>query len=239
MRINCVNNISFQKLPMRKDKGRNIIDDFVYRAQDSNRTMYTVSHNQFIHDSYDIKFQNDDEFVPAASQQINIYPETILVDSMYTNPEFQYKYGFGKSMHLINIIEMLENNAALIELEAVSEAIPFHTSMGYYPNGKWRNGLSKNIKSISNDNTAELSKYAEIAKLLLKSCNMSEIALSILGNNLLNQYTKAALEIKPKRDLKYLFSRSTNMTLKRKDVLKNKDFYNNLYDKYEIDYHID
>lgn len=240
MRINSISQIPFQKLPIKKHAGFNIVDDFVYRAQDENRTMYTVETKKFMNDSYDTNFINDDELEAAASQQYKIYPNMIFVDSMYTNSDLQHKYGFGKSMHLLNIVEMFENNADSIQLEATGEAVPFHTQMGFYPDGKWSTGVSVNVERITNDNTPELKKYTEIAKLLMNAENkMSENALSILGNKLINGYTKAALKIKPKQELKYLVYEHIPMILKREDIIRNKDYYNRLFDKYGIDYHID
>ena len=220
-------------------KNVKFLENFSCETKDKENTPYTVStKDEENYGWYNISYNTKNQTQPDAEQQIMIYPdiEYMFIDNMYSANESRNK-GLGTCMHLTNIIYMFENNLNQIELYSTSQAIPFHIKFGYKPVDKWNTGLAKNIREISNDYTEYLKKHSLEADFLLKS-NFSDELKSSLGNKLLYRYTKDALNCKSKEELEYLFSKGTPMILTKKSILKNKDFYNNLFKKYKIDYQI-
>jgi hypothetical protein len=146
--------------------------------------------------------------------------------------------GLGTCMHLTNIIEMMENDVSKIELTAAPSAIPFHIKCGFKPDMKYgKNYANQNIRAIANDDTPELAQYAQEAQNLLKSYLSPELK-NKLANKLMVKYTKSAIKIMDTEEQKCLFPKCVDMVLTKKDVIKNKKFYNKLFDKYQIDYQI-
>lgn len=240
MKINFSAQINFNSLAMYKSNGAKIPEDFICRANDREKTSYNVSikRRDYI-DGFEVRFNNKKSLESIADEEFMIRPEIkyMYVDNMFTDDDKRGS-GLGTCMHLINIVQMLENDLDRIELTAASTAIPFHTKLGFKPNCNCNNEyILKNIKTIAYDTSPELSQYSEQAKQLLKT----RLNLSLknkLANKIMLDYTKAAIKIMSVEEQQYLFPHCIDMTLTRKDVLKNNDFYNKLFDKYHIDYQI-
>lgn len=220
------------------NKGVKIANDFEFRADDKKYTRYGAvfsTYEKHNYNNYKINIENDDIGM-AAEQEIALYPDLnyMFIDSMNSTQESK---GLGTCMHLLNIIEMFENQINNIDLLSASSAIPFHTRLGFYPCDKWENGLSENIERIVKNNIKGLETYTKSADRLLKS-KLSNEEKTVFGNKLLFDYTKAAINKLSKSELEYLFLNETHMRLGKEYILNNKNFYNDLLGKYYIDYEI-
>lgn len=240
MKINFTSPISFNALEMYKANNLKFPNDLSCRTKDNDRTFYNVSvkENKTV-GCYEVQFINNKTSELEAEQEMMIWPEIdyMFIDNMETYENCRGN-GLGTCMHLANIIEMMENNIDKIELTAAPTAIPFHIKCGFKPDIKFDNQFSlENFRKIANDNTPELSKYSEDAKQLLKT-RFEPSLKNKLGSKILLNYTKAAIKIMNTEEQKYIFPFGVDMTLTRKYVLKNKDFYNQLFNKYQIDYQI-
>lgn len=236
MNINHISPITFGKLSMHRRNGLKFPNDFLCIS--SNNTPYNITIREE-YGAYQVYFLPGTDDEPHAEQEINIYQgqDYMSVDNMYTNTESR-KEGLGSCMHLINIIEMLENNIKRIELLAVASAIPFHSKLGFKPYNNWEYlSLRQNILQIANDNSPEMETESKLASQLLKAYYTPDLKAK-LGNKLLYNYIQKALKIKTKEEQKSMFKHPLFMVLSRKDVLKNKEFYNKLFNKYGIDYQI-
>lgn len=239
MKINFIRQIPFYGLDIKNNKGVKIPEKFTCRSSDPQYTMHEVTifeNDKHDHNNYKILFTND-YLELTAKEDFAIYPEKnhLFIDKMDSEME---GYGLGTCMHLTNIVEMLENNIDKITLNSAPSAIPFHTKFGFYPTGEWDHELFMNLNRIRYDETPELQEYSEQAKLLLNS-SYSEDVKKLLGNKILNGYTIAASKILSKAEQQGLFIHSVHMELTKDKVLENKEFYNNLFRKYYIDYQID
>lgn len=241
MKINFLSTLPFGKLNTYRENNINLAENFKCKA--NSEKVYDVSINK-AYDCYNVHILDKKFHLPAAEQDMMIYPEVkyLYVDNMFTDEDYRGE-GLGTCLHLSNIIEMFENNLDRVELYSVASAIPFHTKCGFKPQAEWRepnyiiNNTRFNIKNIADDNTPELAAYTQKAKELLKS-RFSPKLRTRLANKLIYNYTKDAIKIKSVKEQKYMFTSGLNMSLSREDVLKNKDFYNKLFDKYGIDYQI-
>lgn len=240
MKVNFAPSTSFGNIKMYESDLFNLSRDFSCRAKDKDRTFYNVSVEKSEYsDGYIIKFNNDECIDPLAEEDMRIYPEFnyLVVDNMETETEARGN-GLGTCMHLTNIIHLMENNVSRIELLAAPSAIPFHIKCGFKPQITLDNEYSlKNIRTIANDTTPELAEYAQDAKELLKT-RLSPALKNKLANKILLGYTKKAIKIMDTEDQKALFPHSIDMYLTKKDVIRNKNFYNKLFNKYNVDYQI-
>lgn len=243
MKINFSAPISFNSLAMYKLNGAKIPEDFSCRTSDNNRTFYDISIKRCDYiDGFEVRFDDINTFSkiePIADEEIMIRPEInyMYVDNMFTDDDKRGN-GLGTCMHLVNIIEMMENNVDRIELRASSSAVAFHTKLGFKPIGFMdQNSMNANIRAIAEDNTPKLLKHSQDAKALLKS-HMSTELRTKLALKLVENYTKDAIKVKNREEQEYLFPNCIEMSLTKKDVLKNKGKYNKLFKKYNIDYEI-
>lgn len=240
MNINFTPAISFNSLKMYNKNGINFAEDFTCNTKDKNKTQHQVSINKNNHiGAYEVNFVNNEDSKLKASQELMIWPEFgyIFIDNMETS-DTDRGNGLGTCMHLTNIIEMMENNINKLELISAPSAIPFHIKCGFKPTINWTKEYERrNIKAIAFDSNPELAKYSQDAKELLKA-NMSPEIKAKIANKILYNYTKKAIKIMGTEEQKYLFPHCTNMQLTRDDVLKHRNYYNKLFDKYGIDYQI-
>ena len=229
--------ISFGRINIKQNNGINFFSELICNASDNKRTKHSAEIIRTDSDSvYNISLIDNKNIKNASQRIVKKKKKKILyIDSLSSSCEDQ---GLGTCLHLINTIEMLENGIEKMALFSTSEAIPFHTRFGFIPNNEWLNGLGENIKIIAKDSTPELKDYSDFAKQL-KSCQISLETKSVLGNRLLNEYTLSAIKHYPKNQLKKLFKYPTNMELSLNDIYKNKEKYNLLFKKYNIDYSID
>lgn len=239
MKVNYITPLSFYGLGIKNNKGVKIPEDFICRSSDPEYTMHNISifeTEKGNPNHYKIFFTND-YIGQTAKEFFSIHPERnhLFIDRMDSEME---SFGLGTCMHLTNIIEMLENNIDTIKLNSAPSAIPFHTKFGYYPVGDWEHELFLNVNRIKYNDIPELQDYSKQADFII-SGNCSYQAKKLLGNKILNNYTIAASKILSKPEQQGLFIHSVHMELTKDKVLKNKDFYNNLFKKYCIDYQID
>ena len=234
MRIAPVqNNITFQKLILKQKNGVNIPENLTCDcSKNSNITLKEQRYNY--QNNYDVDFY-DKELNLNAKEHIGIYPEIkyMFVDTM---DSYDRNRGFGTCMHLVNIIEMLENDIDKIELYSTPSAVAFHIKCGFKPDSTWDDGLAINIQKIRNNAYPELKKYAYNADNLLKNLDLSN--KDAAANQLLLDYISSACMTLPKEELKYLCSFPVHMKLTKQDILDNKNYYNNLFQTYKIDYQI-
>ena len=238
MRINSINNLSFLSLKYHNDGGIKLFDSFFHSVNDPNTPALTTSIERIKKSLYETKFYYDDVNQTISSSRSYILPEykCMYISNMSTIPEKQ-QLGLGTGLHLLNVVEMLENkDIKEINLCATPNAIPFHIKFGFYPSSEFYEEIEPNIEVISKDEDSKFRRFAVAAKELL-SLPVEDSEKSRIANSLLYEYTKFA--ILQKRDLQYCFENSVPMVLKKETVLENKDFYNKLFRKYDIDYRIE
>jgi len=232
-------NISFGSIAFSTRKNVRMFEPFTCHTTDKNKSSYHVSITENKKPgTYDINFQDTrgKDLVSRSHTKIDPTINYMFIDKMSTIYSKRSK-GLGTCMHLAAIMEMFENNTDCINLYSAPRAIAFHIRMGFKPDGKWEENLKTNIINISKDDTPELNNFKEDANALLKSkfdLKMKER----LANKLIYEYTKSAIKVKDRKSLEYMFDKTVPMTLTRKYVSENKDFYNKLFDKYGIDYQI-
>ncbi len=162
----------------------------------------------------------------------------------YINVEEEYrqkKYFFGEILRLTSIIEMLENKIKQFDIVSKNTAVYFHSKYKFAPSIKSSEDMEKILNSIINDKNVGYEEIAQKAKLIqqkIKSCNNEKTRKEYFNNA--NSVVKEYIEkvLKDKSMKKHPFTFNMEMTLTRENILKNKEFFNQLFKKHGIDYNI-
>ncbi len=149
------------------------------------------------------------------------------------------KFRYGTKMHLANIIMMLENNMKEIKLYSLGDAVFFHAKCGFKPRFADSVEAYYCLKEIGSKDTPFIFDYQKksenLYKMLLK--NNDEKTLQAI-EKLTNRYINDILESNLYKDKSFGFKKGFSMSLKKTDVLRNKEFYNDLFKQCGIDYKI-
>lgn len=239
MRIAPVtNNISFQKLPMHKEEGFNVFNQIYDIPLSKNKSeQYNVS-TRHLNTELKIKISDPNNreslyhWHPVAYSQVFTRSNYMYLNYMETTSSYQKK-GLSTTLHLFNIIEMLENNLDAIKLDSLPSTITYHAKMKYQPQSGMNTELKKNLQSISKFDP----KYKEKIDNLLNS-KMSNEEKAQIGCKIMDTFIQKAINNYPQDVTKWIFDSNMQMVLTKEQVLKNKDFYNKLFEKYNIDYKI-
>ena len=234
------NNISFEALNYKNFKGIKIPSDFKVRLlkDGNNKDCFVKSYSA----------SNSDISVSLNDGRLNEYghclfdkrKENYFYLSSINNFSEGMK-GVGSALHLTQIISMLENNIQETKLNSLGSAINFHAKFGYKSDIK---SVSE-IKSFLTDEIA-MKHYndeifspviSKLQKWYANSFAPCEKRI-VKGNEIIDDFIKTINDNKLKYDDDYNITSSIKMSLKREDVINNKEYYNNLFNKYGIDYQI-
>ena len=157
-------------------------------------------------------------------------------------PEYRRKnYYLGEILRLTSIIQMLENNIKTFSIVSKDSAIYFHSKYKFQPSVISFHDRNKLLDTITEDTTPNFQDLAlkgkELAdKIKAEKSSLKQRILSMEANELFTQYINRTLS--EKNIDAHRFHWSMSMTLEQKDILKNKDYFNGLFAKHNIDYKI-
>lgn len=162
-------------------------------------------------------------------------------------PEYRQKggYNFGEILRLSTIMSLLNNKIKTFEIYSKDTAIYFHSKYQFKPaitDFAERNYALRSI--IDNckkngDKYKEIGEKAEWLYSLAKTESEPSVnrALCVKTNALLKEYIQKVMETKGEYK-KHPFSFGMSMLLTDENIIKNKEFFNNLFKKHGIDYTI-
>ena len=142
----------------------------------------------------------------------------------------------GEITRLASIITMLKNGLNEISLFSVNKAIQFHSKYKFEPNITEPHSA---IIALKNIQSARIKCFEDKAKQILAQHKNTgdKKALLEATNELVTEFIS---KIRPTLETcgdRYKFW-GLDMRLTRENVLKNKDFFNALFEKHDIDYRI-
>lgn len=150
----------------------------------------------------------------------------------------------GELLRLTSIIEMLENKINLLKIYSKNIAIYFHSKYNFEPDISGslshRNAAVTNIMNNKSEGMVSFSKEAK--ELMQKIENTpiydtdKQFRLSQQANELIKNYIQEILKNGNYKD--FCFDLGFNMKLTKETILKNADFFNELFEKHGIDYKI-
>lgn len=213
----------FEDFPIKLKSGEVEKDCFVKASTDSAR--------------YYIDVVNDNGRLLGMSTSNSLKDKSVLYNNNIQNLHKDWNFqGVGSTMRLGQIIVLLENpKLNKIDLFSTGDAVYFHSKFKFKPaitNYSELTGKLEDILVHSNDdrfsqNVQEAKKFLELNKYKLKE-----------GNKILDRYLQNVIANNLHKDPKFHVYSGFDMELAKKDILANKDFYNSLFQKYGIDYHI-
>lgn len=159
-------------------------------------------------------------------------------------PEYRNRgWNFGEILRLSSIMAILENKIREFEIYSKNTAVYFHAKYKFEPaikEFKERDLALKNI--IKNCITPEYESFKiEAENILLQAQKNKHSILQrnycIKTNDLLKRYILRALSSKDECK-KHSFDYGMRMVLTNDRIKTNKNFFNRLFEKHHIDYHI-
>lgn len=168
---------------------------------------------------------------------------TLFGYSIRVNPELRQKgLHLGELLRLSSIIEMFENKAQKLELYSKDTAIYFHSKYKFQPNINSFKDRDKALESIIQNPKTGMEAIIDSAKELIEKIKNSitpeeKRATISQANEITKKYIEQALS-SPKGYKEYPFEYGMGMDLPKDTIIKNRDFYNELFHKHGIDYEI-
>lgn len=164
-----------------------------------------------------------------------------------TGAEYRQKscYKFGEILRLSSIMALLENKIKTFEIFSKDIAIYFHSKYKFEPAIKSFSERDRALQSIvmnSHKNGGEYAQFAKEAEELLKKIESEPEAskqreFCIQANALIKRYIQQVLATKNEYK-KHPFDIGMRMLLTEKNILENKNFFNDLFKRHGIDYTI-
>ena len=137
----------------------------------------------------------------------------------------------------------MENKGNEIKIFSKNTVVYSHSKYKFKPCITQFYTRDKNLECIAADKSAEFAHFATKAKEFIKLIENNkknyplQRELTVESNKLIKEYIDLALKSeKPEKFHPFVWG--VDMTLTRDDIIKNKDFFNNLFEKQGINYRI-
>lgn len=190
-------------------------------------------------------YLSDKNGTPIGFEDFAILPNKDLEGYyIFVKPEFTHKKEkFGELLRLTSIIDFVENKMEAFKIYSKETAVLFHSKYKFEPNiikfGQ-RDGI---LSTIVEDVNCKDETLVKRAKELIKSVENNR-----LKPEKQREYCKEANKLAKEyiENLKNMgvdgkehkFESGIDMVLTKENLIKNKDFYNELFQKHGIDYKI-
>lgn len=244
--------ISFKRLPFVKVDNYNIPNDNNLSFKDAQKSdVFVKIDADYEPGQYYLKIKNDNYRNIAESLfRISDKEKSIFTAYMDVIGNKNKGKGLGVIMHLNNIMELLENNLSSIKLYSMGHAVLFHGKCKFEPR---LNGMEELINTMYTISRKDCSKFPELlpistkaGKLFDELYEISRIGIFVSEENTQkgNKIAKEYIDFISKQKLtkeeqeEYGFSSGFHMELPKYKIIENKDFFNNLFKKYDIDYEL-
>lgn len=164
--------------------------------------------------------------------------------NILVEPEFRQKhFRFGELLRLASIMEIVENKSPYIYIYSKDTAVYFHSKYKFVPNIKTFEERNSSLETILRDKSPEIKDLVEKAKDITRQIalnkNNSDIQRECVQkvNILISEYIERAMQKKDPQ-INHPFKKGIEMRLYRDTILKNKEYFNTLFENHGIDYKI-
>ncbi|MBE7709817.1 MAG: hypothetical protein E7Z93_05140 [Cyanobacteria bacterium SIG32] len=173
-----------------------------------------------------------------AKEDFYIYPKENELYGANIRTHANYRHhSLGEISRVASIITMLQNNLDRIKIYSIGDAVMFHHKYKFEPNITDRSDAIRVLKYIMD---SKFDEYKDPAQLIfIKSTSVDGDYSEFLAKT--NEFTKQFLDdiiTNKKYDNRTFEHWNLDMVLTREKVLENKDFFNNLLKKHNIEYAI-
>ena len=240
------NLISFKQLNFKNLNGIKLFEEIHCKAPKKNlsnepgKDYFVKIENDYTPEEFYINIDDNHYNEIGGSKIIFKKDKTLYNEDIYVKKNNLKYSGAGTAMRLGQIITMLENDIDKIKLYSLGSAVHFHSKFKFEPDVNNPIDLQTYLK---NDIIMKESdkRFEEIAKEAAEWCDKKNISYEEkvkLGNKILYKYLQTINKYKLNFDGNFQICPGFNMVLTKDKVLKNKEFFNNLFEKFGIDYKI-
>lgn len=241
--------LSFKQIPVIKHGNFNIVSEYKIPVKNDTDVFVRVdadySANHFETKIDDSEFQN----IARNGFSIDKNKKLLKNGGMDVWSTKHRNHGFGVVMHLNNIMELFENDLDRIELYSMGSAVLFHGKCKFEPDFRDKDTIEDALYEIS---LKDYKKFPQIEKSVDKAEEyLNEIAMTggyhaldsdkiKYAKEIVSEYIEAVNKKKltPEEKEEYGFASGFDMVLTKEKILENKDFFNGLFKKFNIDYEI-
>ena len=176
----------------------------------------------------------------------SINTDSKFLEGFDMNTYYKYRnknYGIGRLMRLISIMLMLKNKLNSIKIYSKHTAVYFHAKHKFEPAITRFEDRDWVLQSIAEDSSPEMETFSQKAKNYIKNLtklrrvDMLQSTLQFTSS-LADEYIKAVLNLGNNQYKEHPFKYGFDMLLTKNKILKNKDFFDNLFKQTGIDYKI-
>lgn len=205
-------------------------------------TVKDTFHKSAGHTNVTISVKNKHYKKPLAEEKLNIFKNRAIYGSNIEviNIFREKNLRLGELTRLMSVAQMNENKSPHLRIFSKDTAVYFHTKYKFKPDMSEFDTVEKVLTSISHDKEPVLNDFSKAAmkfkdELWTTDSYCDEWLNSV--NEMVGAYLNRVVELKlPKEEHK--IDAYIHMVLTREDLLKNKDFFNELYKNHCIDYKI-
>ncbi len=160
------------------------------------------------------------------------------------NDEYKQKgFNFGEILRLSSIIEIMENKVKNFGIISKDSAIYFHAKYKFKPDLAFSD-RDKFLKILSDDKSNGYEKFSQKAqdltdklKIAIENADITQQRkICSETNEVLGEYLDGVIAEKSQKQ--HPLNWTMPMTLTDENILKNKEFFNQLYQKHGIDYNV-
>ena len=243
--------ISFKRIPFKKIDNSKIAQEYNIPVSDKNGYDVFVRINEdYGTDHFETSIDTIDESNLAKNQfSIDHINKLLNNGGMDVWRKSNRGKGLGVVMHLNSIMELLENNLDKIYLYSLGQAVLFHGKCKFEPQLDSMDEIMDTMYTISCKDCKKIPELKEVVKQAgdyFDEVQYSSGVNCLKPKNLeyANEIVQKYIDILSKKRLspaekeEYSFPIGFNMVLTKEKILENKDFFNGLYKKFNIDYEI-
>ncbi len=231
----------FGNLTFRKVNGIKLFEEFHCKPKRTDARDYFVriTSEECFPDELCIKVDNNNCSTIGACEVTIENKDTLFNENMEVFGSNK-RHGAGTAIQLATIATMFENGLKKIKLYSLAEAVHFHSKFKFEPKitelSELEDAITRNI--LIHDGDGMIDNAIIEAKEWLNNDRLSKKAKITQGNRILYEYLQRINASKLNEMDEFQTPLGFTMELTKKKILENKDFYNELFKKFNIDYQI-
>lgn len=234
--------VNFGKLPIKRVNGVKLFDEFHCKPKVNQARDYFVriTNDEYFPKELSIKVNNINCSTIGACEALIDKSGTLFNENMEVFSNRNKNQGVGTAMHLASIVTMLENGLKNIKLFSLGTAVHFHSKFKFEPKitelSELEGAIEKNI--LVHDGEGMVDNAIIEAKAWFENDKLSNTEKIKQGNRILNEYLQEINRSRLNKMDEFEVPLGFRMELTKEKILENREFYNDLFEKFGIDYKI-
>lgn len=238
---NSSSSLNFGSIPFRKVNGVKLFEEFHCKPKrpDARDYFVRITNEECFPGELCIKVDNKNCSTIGECELSIENKDTLFNENMEVFGKNK-SHGAGSAIHLAALATMFENDLKKIMLYSLGQAVHFHSKFKFEPKITQLDELERAIKKniLVHDGDGMVDNFIMEAQEWFSNDKLSEKAKLEKGNKILYEYLQGINKSKINEMDEFQVSMGFHMELTKEKILENKDFYNGLFKKFNIDYQI-